>query len=332
MLFLCNSSILWKKTSPLEVFGMRKSNEQIAMNVSWVSIFGNVILSVFKFLAGIIANSGAMVSDAVHSSSDILSTFIVIIAVKISNKENDIEHPYGHERFECVAAIILAIILGFIGIGIGYVGVLKILSANNSELAIPGTLALLAAVISIIVKEAMYWYTRLAAIKIDSSALMADAWHHRSDALSSIGSFLGILGARLGFPVLDPIASLIICIYIVNVAVKISTNSINKMVDKSCDDTIIAEMKTIIAAQDGVLSIDQIKTRLFGAKIYVDIEIGANGSDSLAATHDIAQRIHDAIEGHFEKVKHCMVHVNPVENNKSTTVNIPPSIRTNSCR
>ena len=133
---------------------------------------------------------------------------------------------------------------------------------------------------------------------------------------------MGIFGARLGFPILDPIASLIICIFIVKVAVEISIDSINKMVDKACDDIIIEKMKTIISTQDGVLGIDQIKTRLFGGKIYVDIEIRANGSDSLSATHDIAHRIHDEIEEHFEKVKHCMVHVNPVNEQNDSEIGI----------
>lgn len=289
----------------------KPTNEQIALKVSGISIISNIVLSAFKFFAGILANSGAMVSDAVHSSSDILSTVVVIAGIKISNKEDDKTHPYGHERLECVAAIFLAVILCLTGLGIGYTGVMKILSRNHNELTIPGLLALIAAIISIVTKEAMYWYTRFAAKKIASGAMMADAWHHRSDALSSVGSFIGIFGARQGYPILDPIASLIICIFIVKVAIEISIDSINKMIDKSCDESTVEAMKRIVASQEGVLGIDQIKTRLFGAKMYVDIEISANGNDSLTTAHEIAQRTHDAIEEHFESVKHCMVHVNP---------------------
>lgn len=191
------------------------------MRVSWVTILINAILSVLKLLAGIFANSAAMVSDAVHSISDVLSTFVVIIGVKMSGKEADKKHPYGHELFECVAAIILSAMLFIIGVGIGYAGIKKIIITDRSDLAIPGILALIAAVVSIVVKEWMYWYTRAASKKINSGALMADAWHHRSDALSSIGSFAGIIGARIKFPIMDPIASIIICIMIVISAISL---------------------------------------------------------------------------------------------------------------
>ncbi len=290
---------------------MKMTNEQIALRVSRNSIIGNVILSGFKMFAGIFAQSSAMVSDAVHSLSDVFSTFIVIIGVKLANQESDKEHPYGHERFECVAAIILAVILFATGIGIGYSGVHKVVAGTGGEIVTPGRLALVAAIVSIIVKESMYWYTCIAAKKIDSSALMADAWHHRSDAFSSIGSFIGILGARLGFPVLDPVACFVICLFILKAAVDIFRDAIRKMTDSACDDEIIDEMHRIILAQESVEGIDQLKTRMFGDKIYVDVEIRADGLTTLIKSHDTAHRIHDAIEERFINVKHCMVHVNP---------------------
>ena len=290
-----------------------KTSEQIAMHVSVISIIWNVILTVFKFIAGIFAHSGAMVSDAVHSASDVFSTFIVIIGVKISNKASDKEHPYGHERMECVAALILAIILCATGLGIGYNGLKTIFSGNLSELAVPGTLALIAAVISIAVKEGMYWYTRFYAKRINSGVMMADAWHHRSDALSSIGSFIGILGAILGFPILDPIASVVICVMIIKASYDIFKDSIDKMTDTSCDDNKINEIRNIIQSQNGVVAIDQIKTRLFGDKIYVDVEIQADGNLTLRDAHEIAENVHDEIERRLTNVKHCMVHVNPAD-------------------
>ena len=189
-----------------------KDHKSIAMRVSVVSMIINTILSIGKVAAGIIAGSGAMISDGVHSASDVFSTIIVIIGFNIAHKESDEKHQYGHERFECIAAIILAAILLATGIGIGLSGINKIIAGIEGNLAAPGSLALIAAVISIVVKEWMYWYTRAAAIKINSGALKADAWHHRSDALSSVGSFIGILGARIKFPILDPIASIIICL------------------------------------------------------------------------------------------------------------------------
>ncbi|WP_195985756.1 cation diffusion facilitator family transporter [Clostridium sp. D33t1_170424_F3] len=291
-----------------------RTNEQTAMHVSRVSILGNVLLTAFKLFAGIFARSGAMLSDAVHSASDVFSTVVVMIGVKLANRASDKDHPYGHERLECVAAILLAALLFATGIGIGANGVEHIVNGTHGGLAVPGALALVAAVVSIVLKEAMYWYTRAAAKKIHSSALMADAWHHRSDALSSIGSFVGIFGARLGFPILDPIASVVICLFILKAAVDIFRDAINKMTDRACDDEVVEEIRGVAAEQEGVLAIDQIKTRLFGDKVYVDLEIQADGSETLTQAHGTAQCVHDAIEARFPAVKHCMVHVNPSEN------------------
>lgn len=292
---------------------MENNFEKVAMKVSFVSIVTNVILSVFKLFAGIFAHSGAMVSDAIHSASDVFSTFVVIIGIKISSKESDKEHPYGHERMECVAAIVLATILGITGLGIGSSAAEKLIAGHYETLVVPGTLALIAAILSIVVKEAMFWYTRIHAKRIDSGALMADAWHHRSDALSSVGALIGIGGAQLGFPVMDAIASLVICIFILKAAYDIFKDAISKMVDRACDEETEEQLKSCALAQDGVLGIDLLHTRTFGNKIYVDIEISADGSMSLFEAHNIAEQVHDSIEQNFPKVKHIMVHVNPSE-------------------
>lgn len=292
---------------------MDSSFEKVAMKVSFVSIAANVVLSVFKLLAGIFAHSGAMVSDAVHSASDVFSTIIVMIGIRVAGRDSDKEHPYGHERMECVAAIVLATVLVVTGIGIGYTAAGKIIKGSYEELAVPGMLALAAAVISIAVKEGMYWYTRIYAKKIDSSALMADAWHHRSDALSSVGALAGIAGARLGFPVADAIASLCICFFIEKAAYEIFKDAVDKMVDKACDETTENELKKCALAQEGVIGVDLIRTRVFGNRIYVDIEISADGEESLRRAHSIAEHVHDAIEQKFSKVKHIMVHVNPAD-------------------
>lgn len=290
---------------------MQENYEKQAMKVSMVSIIGNFILTALKLLAGIVAHSGAMISDAIHSASDVFSTFVVIIGIKISSKESDKDHPYGHERLECVAAIVLATILAATGLGIGYSAAGKITGGDYAHLEVPGILALLAAILSIAVKEAMYQYTRIYAKRYDSSALMADAWHHRSDALSSVGALIGIAGARMGFPVLDPIASLIICFFIEKAAYDIFMDAVNKMVDKACDEETEEELRRCAMEQSGVLGIDLLHTRVFGNKIYVDIEIRADGEQSLRDAHRIAEHVHDSIEKTFPKVKHIMVHVNP---------------------
>ena len=186
-----------------------------AMHVSWVSILANVLLSLLKLLAGLLAHSGAMVSDAVHSCSDVFSTVVVMIGMRLSARDSDREHPYGHERLECVAAVILAVVLLITGLFIGYGGLQTIIQGQSAELSVPGLAALAAALVSIAVKEGMFWYTRRYARALDSPALMADAWHHRSDAFSSVGALVGIAGARLGLPILDPLASVVICAFIV---------------------------------------------------------------------------------------------------------------------
>lgn len=289
---------------------MNENMEKIAMKVSIISIIANVVLAAFKLVAGVFAHSGAMISDAIHSASDVFSTFVVMIGIKIASKEPDEEHPYGHERMECVAAIILATILCITGLGIGK-NALSNITGNSGEMAVPGVLALIAAIVSIIVKEAMFWYTRHYAKKIDSGALMADAWHHRSDALSSIGAFIGIIFARMGYVMMDSIACLVICVFIVKAAYDIFKDAIDKMVDKSCSLEVEAEIRTIVMSVDGVKGIDSLSTRLFGNKMYVDLEIRADGEKTLNETHEIAEAVHDSIEARFEKVKHIMVHVNP---------------------
>ncbi|MBQ2443795.1 MAG: cation transporter [Clostridia bacterium] len=297
---------------------MEKDNsKRVALRVSAVSIGLNIFLTVFKLAAGIAGHSGAMVSDAIHSASDVFSTVIVIIGFVVSRRKSDFEHQYGHERMECVSAMLLAVILAATGAGIGYNGMLKIFSQDYGTLQQPEFIALLAAIISILTKEAMYWYTVFAARKINSGSLKADAWHHRSDALSSVGSLIGIAGAMCGVKVLDPAASVVISVFIIKAAYDITKDAIDKMIDKSCDKETVAKMSTIVTEQEGVKRLDLIRTRLFGNKIYVDIEISADENLSLRESHEISKNVHDAIETEFPLVKHCMVHVNPFFDDKN---------------
>ena len=275
----------------------------VAMRVSLISIAVNLLLSVFKLLAGIFAKSGAMISDSIHSASDVFSTIIVMIGVQLAGRAADDSHQYGHERFECIASIALSIILLETGLLIGWNGLKTIFSGAYESIPVPGVLALIAAVVSIAVKEWMFWYTRAAAKRINSSALMADAWHHRSDSLSSIGALVGIGFSLAGFPVMDSVASVVICIFIVKAAVDIFKDAAGKMVDQACDPETIQEMTQVIQDQPGVIRLDLLHTRLFGSKIYVDAEIAVQGDLPLRQAH--------AIETSFPMVKHCMVHVNP---------------------
>lgn len=293
---------------------MKEENfESVVKRVSMVSIVGNLLLSLCKLLAGILSGSGAMISDAIHSSSDVFSTVIVLIGVKVATKESDKEHPYGHERFECVAAILLADVLAVTGVLIAKEAVYDIYRGTCKEIGRGGFLALTAALVSVLTKELMYQYTRKNALRIDSTALLADAWHHRSDALSSVGALVGIGGAMLGYPMLDAAASIVICVFIVKAAYEIFADATGKLVDHSCDVDFEQELHDFALSQEGVLEIDLLQTRIFGNKIYVDMEIGANGNQTLWESHAIAERLHDAVEKRYPKVKHIMVHVNPVE-------------------
>ena len=281
-----------------------------AYKVSIITIITNIILTLIKLIAGIIGSSVSMISDAIHSASDVLSTFIVMIGIYISNKQSDHEHPYGHERFECIAAIILAVFLAIVGVNIGISGIKNIAGDNLKE---PSMIALVAALISILIKEWMYRYTKKVADKINSGALLADAWHHRSDALSSVGAFVGILGSILGLKFFDTLASIIIALFIIKVAYDIIKDALDKMLDTSCSEEVENRLKELILSNKEVLSIDDLKTRLFGSKMYVDLEIGVDSTLTLIEAHTIAENIHDSVEKEFTNCKHCMVHVNPKE-------------------
>lgn len=286
---------------------------RMAKKLSIVTVSGNVVLAAFKLFAGIFAHSGAMISDAVHSMSDVITTVVAYIGMKLSEKDADEDHPYGHERLECVAALILGGILMLTGIGIGYDAVVKITAGNYTDIAISGALALVAAVVSIAVKEAMYWYTRHYALIMDSSVFMADAWHHRTDAISSVGALIGIAFSMAGYAIMDTIASIIICLFILKASVDIIKDTINKMTDHACSPEDKRHIEEYIRSEEGVLGIDLLRTRLFGNRIYVEAEIIVWGDMSLRDAHAIAERVHDGLEKSFPKIKHIMIHVNPSE-------------------
>ena len=290
----------------------RELNEEaVIRKLSFVSIAGNTVLSGFKFFAGITGNSSAMISDAIHSFSDVLTTLIAWIGVKISKKASDSAHPYGHERLECIVSLLLGAVLMITGLGIGKVGLEAILSGRYETIAIPSAIALVAAVISIVGKEAMYWYTRYYAKLINSSAFLADAWHHRSDALSSIGSLIGIAGAMLGFPVLDSVASVVICLFILKVSYDILKDAVAKLLDTSCGAAYEQTLRDYVANEKGVICVDLLRSRMFGNKVYVDLEIQVDGDKSLREAHEIAEQVHTDVEHNFPDVKHIMIHVNP---------------------
>lgn len=304
---ITNAAAIEKKKNKKKA--TESNGKSVAMHVSMVSVIVNLALSVGKLLAGIFAHSGAMISDAVHSASDVLSTFVVMIGVTISAKDRDADHPYGHDRLECVAALILAVLLLATGLIIGWNGIEK--AQDLSKVATPGVLAIVAAAVSIGVKEWMYHYTMRAAKQVNSGALKADAWHHRSDALSSIGALAGIVGARMGLAILDPIAQIVIAVMVIKVAFDIAKESFDKMVDHSVDQKTIDAIWRIAAHHPGVKGVDDLRSRTFGSKFYVDLEIAVDRNLNITEAHEIAESLHDKLEEKFPTLKHCMIHVNP---------------------
>lgn len=284
---------------------------EVVNDVGIKTLIANVVLSVVKIIAGFVAQSSAMIADGFHTVSDVISTVAVMVGVKFSEKEADEGHPYGHERIESVVTVLLALMLSFTGVGIAVTGIKTIV---NQDFTTPGTLALVAAILSILVKELMYRYTVKAAEKINSTALKADAWHHRSDAFSSIGTLFGIAGAMIGFKILDPLAGIVVSILIIKVGVEILMQGLNQLIDRAADDDTINTIKNTIINIKGVIGIDDIKTRLHGSKLYVDVEIAVDGEITVKEGHSIAENVHNKIENTLPDVKHCMVHVNPYKN------------------
>ena len=275
-----------------------------------VGIWLNIALSVFKLLAGLLAHSAAMVSDAVHSASDVFSGLIVMLGLRAASKDADREHPYGHERFECVAALILSLVLAVTAVLIGLSAFRRL--SEPTQVQTPGVLALIAALVSIAVKEGLFQYTLRVAKRVNSPALMAGAWHHRSDALSSVGALAGIGGAMLGFPAADAAASLVICVFIGKAALDIFLEAIRGMVDRSAGSETEEAILQSVLAVPGVRGVDLLHTRSFGSRVYVEIEIRADGELRLFEAHAIAENVHERVETAFPQVKHIMVHVNPV--------------------
>lgn len=283
---------------------------KIANRISIITIFCNAALTALKLLVGVFAHSGALIADAVHSLSDVATTVGVMVGVKIASKQEDADHPYGHEKMESITAIILSLILAITALGIGYSGITSMIDGAYKTVT-PNAAALIAAGLSIIVKEIMYWYTRAGARKIESQSMLADAWHHRSDALSSVGSLIGIGLAIVGFPIFDPIAAVIICLFVLKVAFDIFMTSQKSLVDYAGDSAEIQAMRQDILKVEGVIRIDMMKTRQKNSKMYVDLEISINKDLTFQRAHEICEEVHDMLETNHQVI-HCMVHANPL--------------------
>ncbi len=275
----------------------------------------NVVLLVFKFVAGIVGHSAAMVADAVHSLSDFVTDVIVLVFVHISGKPKDKSHDYGHGKYETLAMTIIGFALLAVAIGIVYGGVTKIWAWwNGQQLEAPGMLALWAALLSILLKEAVYRYTMVVAHQVGSQSLEANAWHHRSDALSSIGTAIGIGGAIfLGqrWTVLDPVASVIVGLFITKVSIELLRRGIGDLMEQSLPDEVETEILSLAASVDGVINPHDLCTRRIGSHYAIELHILMPGDIPLRQAHDKASEIEEILRQHYGPETHVAIHVEP---------------------
>lgn len=275
----------------------------------------NVILLLFKFIAGILGHSAAMVADAVHSLSDFVTDVIVLVFIRISGKPQDKSHDYGHGKYETLAMTLIGAALLFVAIGIIYSGAVKIsIWANGEQLKAPGMLALWAALVSIVLKEGVYHYSMVKARQLNSQAVEANAWHHRSDALSSIGTAVGIGGAIfLGqrWTVLDPVASIIVGAFIIKVAVSLLRNGIGDLMEQSLPDAVEEEILRLAATVPGVAEPHELRTRRIGNHYAIELHILMDGDITLREAHDKASEVEDLLKERYGEETHIAVHVEP---------------------
>ena len=277
--------------------------------ITVISILLNIGLTILKILAGILGNSTAIIADGLHSASDIITSIGILIGNKISRKPRDDEHQYGHEKAEGLVSFILAAVLIIVALKIGYDGVKELFNIN--DILIPNALPLIVALISIGVKEYQYQITIRVAKRINSSSLKADAWHHRSDALSSIAAFVGIGGAMLGFKILDPIASIIVAIVVVKVGANILKSACNELMDSSISKQDICEIESLVDKDDEIYGIKDFKSRKYGSVAYIDMSILIDNKKTLEEAHDIADNLEKIIISNLGYIKEINIHTEP---------------------
>ena len=293
------------------------SREKEIYKVTLVGSAGNVALLTFKFIAGVMGHSSAMIADAVHSLSDFITDIVVLAFVHVSAKPQDKDHDYGHGKYETFASFIIGLALMAAATGIIVSGVAKIIDwAGGEQLVAPGWLALAAAIISILVKELLYQYTVRRGKKLDSQAVIANAWHHRSDALSSIGTMVGIGGAILlgnRWTVLDPLASVVVGGMLVKVAINLLRSSVGELTESSLSSEIEKEIEDIIRSFPDVSEPHNLRTRRIGNRFAIEAHVRMDGNAPLTAAHDRATAIEQRIRERFGPQTHVTIHMEPVK-------------------
>lgn len=292
---------------------MNEKRYEEGQKVMWLTVFLNIILGIIKIVIGIVYNSNALVADGIHTMSDVLSSIGLIIGFIIAKKPRDLDHQYGHEKAESISALALSLLLIAVGLNICYSSIKQIISISN---IVPGNLAIIAALLSIAVKEFQYQISIRVGKKIQSSALIADAWHHRSDALSSIAALIGIVGSKLGYSFLDPLAGIIVSLVVIKTGFDIFKNSYNELMDTSLDTEILSLLIDKISTHKGVRTINDLKARKHGNQYFVDVIIAVDPDISVAMGHKIAVDVENIVYQNIN-AKYVLVHVNPCCNNEN---------------
>jgi len=292
---------------------IQETEGRIITRTSIVIMIWNVFLAVIKLLAGILGKSSAMISDAVNSISDISTNVVVMISGRFSHKGRDDDHPYGHEKFDSMVSILLGVAIIITAFEIGKAAVLLLWGYffQNQSIAPPHYIALFVAVATIVIKEFLYHYTKRNAKRAASPSLDAQAIDHRGDEIASAGAFIGIGGSILGIAFMEPIASLVICGFVMRLGIRVIMTGISQVVDQSAQQKTIDDIVAIVLSHEEIQKLDVCRTRQFGMKIYVDLEIQVNPNLPLFEAHEIGERLHDEIEEKIPDVIHCMIHINP---------------------
>ena len=278
--------------------------EKHALRVTWLGLFANLILAIAKGFIGTIAHSSALIADAGHSVSDLLSDSITLWAVHMAGVPKDKNHPYGHGKFETVGTFIVAIFLLLTGVGVAWHVLNKIDTPD-----VPGTAALWMAAIAICFKEALFHVTRMVGRRSGSRVLLANAWHHRSDAISSVAALIGIGGAQWGIPLMDPIAGVLVAGLIIKTGIDIGYESIRELTDETVEEEVISELGHILAEIDGVDHFHEMRARRMGPQLLVDLHIEVDSMMSISAAHQVAERVRLRILDELPAVNEVLVHV-----------------------
>ncbi|MDD3079065.1 MAG: cation diffusion facilitator family transporter [Paludibacter sp.] len=294
---------------------MKDQRTRQAQKVTWVGFFVNLGLTIFKLIAGFLGKSTAMIADGVHSLSDFVTDIIVIAFIEVSGKERDSDHQYGHGKYETFATMLISMALLIVGIGIFWNGFSKVIDViHGKTIEQPGILALIAAVISVIAKESIFWYTKKAGEKLESQAVIANAWHHRSDAFSSIGTALGISGAIFlgeSWRILDPLAGIIVSFFIIKVAVQLGMPSMHELLERSLPKETVKEIEQIISSDKEIKAFHNLKTRKIGNIFAIDVHIKLDATITFVHSHDIATRLEKNLRSRFGSQTITSIHTEP---------------------